>query len=143
MKKQGVFILLIVMIVFASILIGFFLGRNTGRSPIQISKLPEASTSADGTQPAGKININTATAEELQKIPGIGAVLAQRIVDFRNENGPFELVTELTRVTGIGLDRLTQIMDYIPVCGIFYDIDLMVCIWPARLCAERFFGIFQ
>jgi competence protein ComEA len=115
MKKQGVFILLIVMIVFASILIGFFLGRNTGRSPIQISKLPEASTSADGTQPAGKININTATVEELQKIPGIGAVLAQRIVDFRNENGPFELVTELTRVTGIGLDRLTQIMDYITV----------------------------
>ena len=115
MKKQGVFILLIVMIVFASILIGFFLGRNTGRSPIQISKLPKASASADETQPAGKININTATAEELQKIPGIGAVLAQRIVDFRNENGLFELVTELTRVTGIGLDRLTQIMDYITV----------------------------
>ncbi|MBQ2893441.1 MAG: ComEA family DNA-binding protein [Oscillospiraceae bacterium] len=115
MKKQGVFILLIAMIIFASILIGFFLGRNTGRSPILISKLPETTASAGAEKPAEKININTADADQLQKIPGIGEVLAQRIIDFRNENGPFQTVSELTRVDGIGLDRLSLMMDYITV----------------------------
>ena len=51
----------------------------------------------------------------MQKIPGIGAVLAQRIIDYRTENGPFQTVTELTAVSGIGLDRLNQIMEYITV----------------------------
>lgn len=115
MKNQGVWILLIVMIIFASILIGFFVGRNTGRAPIQVSKLPEATTATQTTQPASKININTADAETLQKLPGIGEVLAQRIVDDRNVNGPFKTVTELTRVTGIGINLLDQIMDQITV----------------------------
>lgn len=115
MKKQGVFILMMTMIVFVSILIGFFLGRNTGRSPIQISKLPESSGSGSTTEPVQRININTADVDKLQEIPGIGAVLAQRIIDFRNENGPFQTVSELTRVDGIGLDRLNQIAEYITV----------------------------
>ena len=115
MKKQGVFILLMTMIVFASILIGFFLGRNTGKSPIQISKVPESTASNDAQEPIQKININTADIDKLQEIPGIGAVLAQRIIDFRNENGPFQTVTELTRVEGIGLDRLNQISEYVTV----------------------------
>ena len=115
MKNQGVMILLIVMIIFASILIGFFLGRNTGREPIQISKLPETTSPSDATQSANKININTADLDALQEIPGIGAVLAQRIIDYRNENGPFQTVTELTAVSGIGLERLNQIMEYITV----------------------------
>jgi len=115
MKKQGVQILLIVMIVFLSILIGFFLGRNIGRTPIHISKVPEASSPIDATQAGKKININTADIDELQKIPNIGAVLAQRIVDYRDANGPFETVSELTNVEGIGLSRLEQIIDYITV----------------------------
>ncbi len=115
MKNQGVWILLIVMIIFASILIGFFLGRNTGRAEIQISKLPQPTSATGATQPTQKININTADALTLQKLPGIGPALAQRIVDFRNENGPFQTVTELTMVNGIGVEKLNQILDYITV----------------------------
>ncbi|MBQ6997177.1 MAG: helix-hairpin-helix domain-containing protein [Oscillospiraceae bacterium] len=115
MKNRGVWLLLIVMIIFASILIGFFLGRNTGRAEIRISRLPQATSATGATQPPDKVNINTAGVEELQKLPGIGAVLAQRIVDYRSENGPFETVTELTMVSGIGVEKLNQILDYITV----------------------------
>ena len=115
MKNQGVWVLLIVMIIFTSILIGFFLGRNTGRAEIQISKLPQATSASAAEQPVEKININTADAEQLQTLPGIGPTLAQRIIDFRNENGPFQTVTELTQVSGIGVEKLDQILDYITV----------------------------
>lgn len=47
------------------------------------------------------LNINTATAEELEELPGIGEVLAGRIVGYRTTNGPFRSVDELTSVDGI------------------------------------------
>ena len=118
MKKQGVTILLIVAIVFASVLIGFFLGRNIGKSPVYISKSPESTSptaATEATQPASKININTASAQELESLPGIGPVIAQRIVDYRNENGAFQTVSELTNVKGIGLSLLEKVMDYVTV----------------------------
>ncbi|MCU0600081.1 MAG: helix-hairpin-helix domain-containing protein [Desulfobacterales bacterium] len=49
-----------------------------------------------------KININTASAEQLMDLKGVGEVLAQRIVDHRTQNGPFATVGDLSNVTGIG-----------------------------------------
>mgnify|MGYP001536314633 CR=1 FL=1 len=48
------------------------------------------------------LNINTATAGQLETLDGIGQVLAQRIVDYRNANGPFASVDDLLEVNGIG-----------------------------------------
>ena len=48
------------------------------------------------------LDLNTATAEELTELPGIGEELARRIVEYRTENGPFETAEELMEVSGIG-----------------------------------------
>jgi competence protein ComEA len=51
---------------------------------------------------SGKVNVNTAGAEELTALPGVGPVLAQRIVDFRQAHGPFKVLADLGEVSGIG-----------------------------------------
>ena len=63
-----------------------------------------SSTARPGAKPAvsGPININTATAAELQSLPGIGAKTAARIVEYRQKNGPFKKVEELMNVRGVG-----------------------------------------
>ena len=60
-----------------------------------------------------KVNINTASAEELDGLPGIGPVLAQRIVDEREANGPYTGAEDLTRVEGIGQAIVESIQDHI------------------------------
>ena len=52
------------------------------------------------------LDLNTAPAEELAKLPGIGEALAERIVSYREEHGPFETVEELMEVSGIGQGKL-------------------------------------
>ncbi|MHB1420800.1 MAG: ComEA family DNA-binding protein [Bacillota bacterium] len=65
---------------------------------------------------SGAININLATVDELdQGLPGIGKVLAQRIVDYRQQNGPFRSIEEITSVSGIGDAKFGQIKDLISV----------------------------
>lgn len=67
------------------------------------------------TQTTAKININTATANELLKIDGVGETLAKRIVEYREKNGGFKDVDELKRVDGIGEKTLETIKNYVCV----------------------------
>lgn len=111
-------------LVFAAFITGLFIGRNYNRHPVQIRSLPAVTSAAVPPLPVSTmptepsvININTATAEELQRLPGIGPLLAERIVAYRQENGPFEIPGELMNVSGIGEKKLEEIWDYITTGG--------------------------
>ena len=62
-----------------------------------------------------KIDINRAEPWLLEALPGIGGVLAQRIVDYRSENGPFKKIEDLLKVSGIGEGTFEKIKDFITV----------------------------
>lgn len=124
MKKASL-VMIALTIMFCVFAAGFLLGKNTGHSPITISAVPAAthttnepvSISTAPSAPAGPININTATVADLTTLPGIGEVLAQRIVAYRNANGPFESIAQLSNVEGIGDKKLENILQYITIGG--------------------------
>jgi competence protein ComEA len=68
-----------------------------------------------GAVAGGLVNVNTATAAELEELPGIGEVLAQRIVDHRTANGPFTSVDQVVDVSGIGDAILESIRELVTV----------------------------
>jgi len=64
-------------------------------------------------EPSQNIVLNTAPLEDLIKLPGIGAVLGQRIIAYREEHGPFKALTDLKKVSGIGESIITRIQDLV------------------------------
>lgn len=69
----------------------------------------------DTQSPDYLIDINYATAEELETLPGIGPTLAMRIVQYRDEHGPFQTIEDIMNVSGIGQSTFDLIKDYIYV----------------------------
>lgn len=78
--------------------------------------LPGATdTPSPGGEGEELLNINTASLEELDNLPGIGPALAQRIIDYREEHGPFLTIEDILNVSGIGPSTFDQIKDKITV----------------------------
>jgi comEA protein len=73
----------------------------TGHS-IRASQTSTGAQSGTAAQPASLVNLNTATAADFEKLPGIGPAMAVRIVEYRQKNGAFKKVEELMNVQGIG-----------------------------------------
>lgn len=84
-----------------------------GEQTTQPTEKSEATSSRE--IPSGRLNINTATAEELTSLPGIGPALAERIVTWRETHGPFTHVTDIKQVPGIGDAIFARIQPYITV----------------------------
>lgn len=63
----------------------------------------------------GKININIATVEEIDKLPGIGKIIAKRIIEYREENNGFKQIEELKKIKGITEKKFEKIKKYIEV----------------------------
>ncbi len=87
--------------------------------PVQGEATRPVSTDAPArgrtSSPSAKVNINTASLEQLDALPGIGPALAQRIVDYRTQNAPFEKPEDLKKVRGIGDVLFSQVQDLITV----------------------------
>lgn len=72
-----------------------------------------AGLAAKKKPPAAPINLNTATSEELQQVPGIGPVTADKILQMRKSYGPFKSVDDLRAIRGIGPKRLEKMRKYL------------------------------
>jgi competence protein ComEA len=69
--------------------------------------------SAVGAAPTGPVQLSTATAEQLDSLPGVGPATAQKIIAYRDAHGPFRSVDDLDAVPGIGPARLEQLRDLV------------------------------
>lgn len=135
MKERKIaLVLLMLTLTFAGFCVGLFIGKQREPASVTIytTKTPTATVSEstaapesppesppESTQGAayvdGLLDINLASVEDLTTLPGIGPALAQRIVDYREQNGRFSSVEELRNISGIGEKRLSAILEYITV----------------------------
>ncbi|MBI5823116.1 MAG: ComEA family DNA-binding protein [Chloroflexi bacterium] len=87
-----------------------------GAAPAEAPTEPELPNSGQNGNPQNDlININTATLEELDTLPGIGVTTAQRIIDYRTANGPFESIEEILNVSGVGPATFEEMKDLITI----------------------------
>jgi competence protein ComEA len=76
---------------------------------------PPGQSAGETTTGGGPVNLNTATSAQLQTLPGVGPVLAERIIAYREEHGGFASVEDLRKVTGIGDVRYEELKDQVTV----------------------------
>ena len=126
MKNKLLAVLPVLTALFVGLTLGLYLGRNPTGSSVTVS-IPEQqaatiSPSDHLPQPSEQqgslsVNINTADASELAQLPGIGEVLARRIIDYRRIHGAFTAPEQLTNVEGVGQGKLEAILEQISIGG--------------------------
>jgi len=121
--EKGVLALTLAFLIFLG---GYFLGGRNTAQPYTVSvqtqwtepaqaQPTDAAVQETAAARIERVNINTATEQELQTLPGIGEVRAAAILADREANGPFRIPEDITRVKGIGQGTLEEILDHITV----------------------------
>ena len=117
MKKQA-WIFIAITGMFICVLIGIFIGRNMKHNYVHMNDSTQAQTQ-NPTQVTqendGKININTATEQQLMLLPGVGETTAKKIIEYRTTNNGFNSVEDIMNVSGIGEKKFAQMKPYIKV----------------------------
>ena len=81
--------------------------------PRRGSAAPAAASGVPGAAATGPVHLNSATAEQLDALPGVGPVTAEKIVDYRTKHGAFSSVDELDAIPGLGPARLDQLRELV------------------------------
>lgn len=127
MKKHLIPVIAVMTAILASFLTGIFFGRKLSSTPIEISApvsngpssivLPAEDVLPQVAEISYPIDINKAGIYELMSLPGIGEVLAKRIIAYRETFGPFSLPEEIMDVEGISQKKYDAIKDLICIGG--------------------------
>lgn len=86
---------------------------SDGQQVVVPARAPPGAAPAAGEAAAGPVHLNSATVEQLDALPGVGPVTAQKIVDYREKHGAFSSVRELDAIPGIGPARLEQLTELV------------------------------
>jgi competence protein ComEA len=79
--------------------------------PVRVPTAPGGEPAAGPGPDTGPVHLNTATLEQLDALPGVGPVTAQKILDYRQQHGAFSSIEELDAIPGIGPARLEQLRE--------------------------------
>ena len=115
--KKGNTLLLAVCVACICFVFGIFFGRNTMRNYTLLPVNRESVVASDDAVVDYRLNINQASKMQLMELEGIGEVMAQRIIDYREENGPYQVAEDIMNVDGMGPKKFSAIEPYISVGG--------------------------
>lgn len=122
MQKKVSFVIYFVLLAICLFCLGFFAGARSTASEVSVTVGTPSAVKvwepAASSMSQGKIDINTADADLLQTLPGIGAEFAARIIAYRDQMGGFTSVEQIMEVEGIGEKRFEAIKAWITVGGI-------------------------
>ena len=116
-RKYSIVMTAAVMLLACALMLARFAAGEHGGS--ELNRLPASQLTTGTGHPVRErqINVNTATVEELDKLPGIGPVKAEAIVAWRTEHGAFRYPEDLIHVHGIGESTLAKLLDLITTGG--------------------------
>jgi competence protein ComEA len=86
---------------------------SDGQQVVVPARAPPGAAVGGGAAAGGPVHLNSATIEQLDTLPGVGPVTAQKIIDYREKHGAFTSVRELDAIPGIGPARLEQLSELV------------------------------